>query len=104
MKNSIPLLLFICFAVTMVPNDEYGKEDERECSAQCVGNGLSQVESFWGDKYVGAADHAHPQAWDERDPIAFLFLGQPYGDGPEGEDGECLVEPSKIAPQYLKID
>ena len=85
----------------MVPADEYREQQEGECSAECIGDGLCQMEALGSHEDVGGAGHGHPKAGDERHPIAFLLLDEPYGNGPEGEEGKRLVEPGKIAPQHL---
>ena len=33
-----------------------------------------------------------------------MLACQPYGDGPQGDGGQCLVEPCKIAPQDVEVD
>ena len=33
-----------------------------------------------------------------------MALGQIDGNGEEGEDGECLIEPSEVAPKDIKLD
>ena len=63
-----------------------------------------QLEAFGGNADVGAADHRHDDGGQERDDVEFVLSGEPYGDGPQGDHGERLVDPSEIAPEDVEID
>ena len=81
----------------------------KPCGSHNYRRGTDAVSGEWGETEpfgshtdVGGADAGHEQGRNERNPIRFLLLRQVYGYGPEGEYGEGLVAPGKVAPDNLE--
>ena len=63
------------------------------------------TKSLGSDADIGRADRSHEKGRYQRKPEIpgfTLALGQPNGEGPQGNGGQRLIGPGKVAPDDLK--
>ncbi len=65
---------------------------------------VAQSKSDIFDQNVSGGHHRHEDRGQVGEPPASATARQKYGSGPERHCGECLVGPTKIAPDNLEID
>ena len=85
-------------------------------AAQCdhTGNSITdpaqfmcEVDAFFCNEDITAADHGHEQGRDEGNEVTVTVgtvLEQPDRTGPKREDSKRLIGPCEITPNNLKIN
>ena len=90
------------FPLFPIPPHKPYEGDDGAGATDGVSEGLGEGETFGGDTDIGRADQGHEQGGEQSDVEVFAVAHQIDGDGPKGEDGECLVAPCKVTPDNLK--